>query len=60
MLKKAVSGRWCIDIYLDIGYLHDGRADNAAYRHDCRADQQRYPLHDRKIDIQMLTRYIFR
>ena len=29
----------------------DGRADNAAYRHDRRADKRRY-RHDRKIDIQ--------
>ena len=32
-----------------IGYPHDGRADNAAYRNDSGADKQRY-RHDRRAD----------
>ena len=32
-----------------IGYLHDGRADNAAYRHYRRADNAAY-RHDRRAD----------
>ena len=32
-----------------IGYLHDGRADNAAYLHDRRADNAAY-RHDRHAD----------
>ena len=41
-----------LNVKIDIGYPHDGRADNTAYRHHRRADKQRY-THDREIDIQM-------
>ena len=37
----------------DTGFPRYGPADNAAYRHDRRADKRRYP-HDREIDNQML------
>ena len=43
-------------VWLDTGYPHDGRADNATYRHDCRVDNAAYP-HDREIDIKMVNMF---
>ena len=37
------------NLFVDTGYLHDGRADKDSYPHDSRADKDSYP-HDRRAD----------